>query len=59
MRGRYVKYTVWRPISNTHENMANNVNQVVKVHEDGYKDLMGEGGTSGVLWGEFLVVEVV
>ena len=21
--GEYVKYTVWRPISNTHENMAN------------------------------------
>ena len=23
VRGGYVKYTVWRPISNTHENMAN------------------------------------
>ena len=21
--GGYVKYTVWRPITNTHENMAN------------------------------------
>ena len=52
--GGYFKYTVGRPISNTHKNMVNIIPPVVEVHEDGYKDLMEEGGiygTSGVLWG--------
>ena len=58
-------YTVWRRISNTHENMTNIMaTGFGGVHEDGYKDLMEEDGTygaSGVLWGYLLgvVVEVV
>ena len=50
----YVKYTVWRRISNNHENIANIMSTGCGVYGDGYNDLMEKDGTycaSGVLWG--------
>ena len=41
----YVKYTVWRHISNNHENIANIMSTSCGVHVDRYKDLMEEDGT--------------
>ena len=57
VRKRYIKYTVWRRISNNHENIANLMSTSCGVHGDGYKDLMEESGTYGasdVLWGLFV-----
>ena len=45
VRGGYVKYIVWRPISNTDENMANIMSTGCGGHGDGYKDLMEEDST--------------
>ena len=45
----YFKYTVWRRISNNHENIAN----IISTSADAYKDLMEENGiydASGVLF---------